>query len=71
MGKEVPMPWRETCAMEERMRFILDYERGEYSMTALCRCYGVSRKTGTEFATEFRDTILNSVELSMVSRNSP
>ncbi len=41
MGKEVPMPWRETCAMDERMRFILDYERGEYSMAALYRCYGV------------------------------
>lgn len=32
--------------MNERMRFITDWERGLYSMVELCERYGVSRKTG-------------------------
>jgi hypothetical protein len=40
------MPWRETCRMDERMRFVLSCEAGEESFAALCRVYGVSRKTG-------------------------
>lgn len=48
------MPWREICAMDERMRFILDYERGEFSMAALCRCCGVSRKTGYKWLERYR-----------------
>lgn len=40
------MPWRETCRMDERMRFVLSCEAGEESFSALCRGYGVSRRTG-------------------------
>jgi len=54
MGKEVPMPWRETEAMEERMKFLSDYLRGELSMSALCRFYGVSRKTGYKWLGRYR-----------------
>jgi len=32
--------------MEERARFVLERERGEYSMSELCAIYGVSRDTG-------------------------
>ena len=32
--------------MEERTRFVLEYERGLLSMAELCRNYGVSRETG-------------------------
>src|SRR6266849_5340255 len=40
------MPWKESSVMEERLRFILEYEAGEESMTALCHRYGISRETG-------------------------
>ena len=40
------MGWMETCAMDERMRFVLAVEREEESMAALCRRFGVSRKSG-------------------------
>src|SRR5262245_55150792 len=40
------MPWTETAPMQERMRFVTDWERGWYSMLELCEGYGVSRKTG-------------------------
>jgi transposase len=41
-----PMPWHETCVMDERMAFAVDWQREELSFAALCRAYGVSRKTG-------------------------
>ena len=40
------MPWRESCAMDERMRFIVDHGSNEWTMTELCERYEISRKTG-------------------------
>jgi putative transposase len=40
------MPWRETSAMDERLRFVQDVHRPGWSVAELCRRYGVSRKTG-------------------------
>lgn len=40
------MPWNRTDPEKERMAFVVEYQRGMRSMTALCRAYGVSRKTG-------------------------
>jgi transposase-like protein len=47
------MPWREICPMEERARFIVECLRGELSMTALCRQYSISRKTGYKWWDRF------------------
>ena len=40
------MPWRESCAMDERMRFIVEHMSNEWTMTELCERFGISRKTG-------------------------
>jgi len=40
------MPWRESEVMEERSRFVVEYESGEWRMAELCRHYGIARKTG-------------------------
>src|SRR5262245_57103355 len=40
------MPWRTTCPMDERTRFIAARLAGEDSMSELCRRFGISRKTG-------------------------
>ena len=40
------MPWRETSAMDERLRFVQDVHRPGWSMAEWCRRYDVSRKTG-------------------------
>jgi leucine-zipper of insertion element IS481 len=45
-GGDLPMPWKATCQMDERMQFIARVLAGEDEMTVLCREYGVSRKTG-------------------------
>jgi len=40
------MPWREQSAMDEKASFILEWESGEHTFTALCKSYGVSRALG-------------------------
>jgi transposase InsO family protein len=43
------MPFRETGRMEERVRMLLEYESGNWSVSELCRRYGVSRDTFYEW----------------------
>jgi putative transposase len=40
------MPWKEICAVDQRMRLVAEYELDDLSMAELCRKYNVSRKTG-------------------------
>ena len=40
------MPWTETEPMKQRTRFVVEVERGLYSMSELCERYGISRRTG-------------------------
>ena len=40
------MPWKETCPMKERSRFVVEQESGRYAMAELCRIFGMSRETG-------------------------
>ena len=40
------MVWRETCAVEERMRLVMAIVENQDSMATVCRRFGVSRKTG-------------------------
>ncbi len=43
------MPFMETCRMEERVRMLSDYETGNWSVSELCRRYGVCRDTFYEW----------------------
>ncbi len=40
------MPWKETCAMKERIEFVMEKKLGKADMTVLCRKYGISRPVG-------------------------
>ena len=40
------MGWKETCAVEERMRFVMAVKAREESFAATCRRFGVSRRIG-------------------------
>jgi transposase InsO family protein len=40
------MVWKETCAMEERMRFVMAIVENQEPMAAACRRFAVSRKAG-------------------------
>ena len=43
------MPWRETCTMEERIRFVLAAQEEGAVMARVCAAYGISRQTGYEW----------------------
>jgi transposase InsO family protein len=43
------MPFRETGRMEERIRMFLEYESGNWSVSEICRRYGVCRDTFYEW----------------------
>jgi transposase InsO family protein len=49
------MPWRESTVMEERLRFVVRRLEGE-RMTALCREFGISRKTGHKLFARYRES---------------
>jgi transposase InsO family protein len=44
----------ETRVVEKRMRFVTEIEIGDESMTALCRRFGLSRKTGYKWLERYR-----------------
>jgi transposase InsO family protein len=48
------MPWQETCSMTEKARFCMSHDKGEASMSELCRQYGISRKTGYQVLARWR-----------------
>ena len=48
------MPWRESCAMEQRACFMLAAEMGDASFAALCREFGISRDTGYRWLRRWR-----------------
>ena len=39
------MPWKETCAMNQKVQLIADYLKQNYTITQLSEIYGVSRNT--------------------------
>ena len=50
------MPWKATCPMDERMKFVVAYLEHEWSMAALCREFGISRKTGYKLVSRYVET---------------
>jgi putative transposase len=48
------MPWQESCAMDERVRFIVDRQSGTWTMTELCERYGISRRVGYKWLDRYR-----------------
>ena len=40
------MGWTETCAVDERMRFVMAVEDRDETFALVCRRFGISRKTG-------------------------
>jgi putative transposase len=49
------MGWMETCAMDERKRFVVAVEEAEEPMAAVCRRFGVSRKCGYKWLERYRE----------------
>ena len=49
------MGWKETCAVDERMRFVIAVEKREDSFAAICRQFGVSRRVGYKWLARFEE----------------
>jgi putative transposase len=49
------MGWMETCAVGERMRFVMAVEQRDEAFAIVCRRFGVSRKTGYKWLARYRD----------------
>jgi putative transposase len=48
------MPWRASSVMEEKARFVLEYERDEQTMSGLCEQFGIARETGYVWLRRYR-----------------
>ncbi len=49
----VSMPWKETPAMDQRMKFILEWNEALESKTELCRRYGIQRRIGYKWVQRY------------------
>src|SRR5262245_50658221 len=43
--RRLPMPWKETSAMDQSIQLMGDWLSGDYRKSELCRSYGISRPT--------------------------
>ena len=49
------MPWKKTEPMDEKERFAVLAETGRFTISELCRDFGISRKTGHKYLKRYRD----------------
>ena len=47
------MPWTETCPMDQRVAFIAEWLRDEWTMTELAERYQISRKTAYKWVDRY------------------
>lgn len=72
VAMEAAMPWKEMCTMGIREEFVVRAMAPDANVAALCREYGVSRKTGYKWLERFRDGGLLALEdASRKPRHSP
>ncbi len=49
------MPWKETCAVDERVRFMIEVSKDEEAKSVLCRRFGISRPTGDKWLRRYEE----------------
>ena len=47
------MPWKETCAVDQRVALVADWLRDEWTMTELAARYRISRKTAYKWVERY------------------
>lgn len=66
------MPWKETCPMDEKVKFIGDYLKDEWTLAELSRMYGVSRKTAHKWVNRYKKRGMEGMrDLSRAPRRHP
>ena len=56
------MPWKECGVLEERFRFVDEWNSGDWNMAELCRIYGVTRKTGYKWVERYEWSGMNGLQ---------
>jgi len=56
------MPWKVSSVMQEKLRFVFEYELGERSMTELCQRYEIARETGYVWLRRYRSAGMDGLE---------
>jgi len=58
--------------MEEKVRFVLEYEQDNYTLRELCQRYGIARETGYVWLRRYRQTGLEGLlELNRAPERHP
>lgn len=66
------MPWEERTRMDQRMRFVAALSSCRYTMSELCREFGISRKTGYKWARRYgREGVEGLRDRSRAPRSCP
>jgi transposase InsO family protein len=66
------MPWKTSSVMEEKLRFVFEYQRDEQTMTELCARFGICRDTGYVWLRRFRlHGVQGLVELNRAAERHP
>ena len=66
------MPWKEHGVMEERFRFIEEWNSDELSLAELCRFYGIGRGTGYKWIVRYEEQGLEGLrDLSRAPHHHP
>jgi len=66
------MAWKTSSVMDEKLRFVFEYERDEVTMRELCARHGISRETGYVWLRRFRRCgVSGLLELNRAPRSHP
>lgn len=53
------MPWKEVSVLEERLKFVIAYKSGDWTLTQLCNEFGISRTTGYKYLQRYEEAGLD------------
>jgi transposase InsO family protein len=66
------LAWKETRVQDERARFVVEADSGEFALAELCRDYGISRKTGYKWLARFEtEGVAGLADRSRAPRTQP
>jgi transposase InsO family protein len=66
------MAWKTSSVMEEKLRFVFEYERDEQTMAELCACFGICRDTGYVWLRRYREYGVDGLlELNRAAKRHP
>ena len=66
------MPWKASSVMEEKLRFVFEYEQHEQTMREVCQSFGVSRETGYFWLRRYQTQgVRGLAELDRTARHHP